>query len=202
MSDTDLASPSVTQSSAGAQPWAKTGNGNGVMSPQYGTTTKSRSPVLPSKPSAPTAALGEGERAFAEEIGDPPMGQMPAIIGSESSSGHEEVGADAAESGEEYLEATPEQLSAAGAESGEESALSDLRGIEGYQDPSSMGEGAPISDAGSAGEGGEEFLPILGALVPTLVSTVGPALAKAVASKLKPATKPAWRPSPTRQGLS
>jgi V8-like Glu-specific endopeptidase len=147
-----------------------------------------KAPTL-ARPSPKATSLGEGQPSFGEVEGDPVV-TMPAVIGTESSaSGHEEVGADAAESGEEYIEATPEQLSAAGAESGEESALSDLRGIEGYQDPSPMGEGAPISDAGSAGEGGEEFLPILGALVPTLVSTVGPALAKAVASKLKPATK-------------
>jgi V8-like Glu-specific endopeptidase len=148
---------------------------------------------MPTKAKAPTAAytktagFGEGQLAFEEVTGDAPI-SMPTITGTESSaSGHEEVGVDAAESGEEYIEATPEQLSAAGAEAGEETALSDLRGIEGYQDPAPSGENAPLGDAGS--EGGEEFLPLLGALVPTLVSTVGPAVAKAVASKMKPATK-------------
>jgi len=184
MSDTDFASPSPSQSS-GAQPWQKSPGGNGSSS--YGTPTTGKASTLAQKSYTKTSGLGEGQSAFGEIEGDPVV-SMPRITGTESSaSGHEEVGADATESGEEYIEATPEQLSAAGAEAGEESALSDLRGIEGYQDPAPSGEAAPLGDAGS--EGGEEFLPLLGALVPTLISTVGPAVAKAVASKMKPATK-------------
>ena len=184
MTDTDLASPSATQSPA---QWAKAPGGNGSSSTQYEMPTKKEPTSPKSYAKTTTAGFGEGQPSFGEIEGDPVV-RMPTITGTESSaSGHEEVGADAAESGEEYIEATPEQLSAAGAESGEESALSDLRGIEGYQDPAPSGEGAPLTEAGS--EGGEEFLPLLGALVPTLISTVGPAVAKAVSSKMKPATK-------------
>ena len=190
MSDTDIASPSSGQSSAGVQPWAKAPNGSRSSSAPQGTPTRPKtSSYAAPMPSTKTTNFGEGQQAFGEVEGDPVI-KMPTITGTESSaSGHEEVGVDATESGEEYTEATPEQLSAAGAEAGEETALSDLRGIEGYQDPAPSGEGAPLNDAGTGSQGGEEFLPLLGALVPTLVSTVGPAVAKAVASKMKPATK-------------
>ena len=53
----------------------------------------------------------------------------------------------------------------------------------------------PLREAGAAAEGGqveggqEEFLPILAALAPTLISGIGPAVAKGVMSKLSPRAK-------------
>lgn len=108
---------------------------------------------------------------------------------------HEEISGgvgEGGESGEESAEASAEQL--ASAASGE-SAESDLRGIEGYA-PSESSEAAgeafqSLAEAGSAIEGGAEngnaeFLPFLAALVPTLISSVGPMIAKGVMSRLSP----------------
>jgi V8-like Glu-specific endopeptidase len=120
---------------------------------------------------------------------------------------HEEVfSVGPAEAGEEFIEATPEQLLAA-AESGEESALSDLRGIEGYEETEAGEEAGavavqgPILDAGEAGEeADQEFLPILAALAPTLISAIGPTVAKGVMSKLSPRAKRAVKriPAPVK----
>ena len=110
---------------------------------------------------------------------------MTPPTGEESSaSGHEEVGVDAAESGEEYMEATPEQLSAAGAEAGDESALSDLPGsAKAIRTRCRQGK-AHRSTTQAARPEKSSFL----SLVPwcrRLSTTVGPAVAKAVASKMK-----------------
>lgn len=133
---------------------------------------------------------GEGQLAVEEVAGQEP----PPWLGGESQTEtglHTEIGQETTEAGEEYFEATPEQLAAA--ESGEESAASDLKGIEGYEAPEAGQEGSalqlPLLEAGAAGEGGEEFLPILAALVPTLISTIGPVVAKQVVSKLSPRAK-------------
>ncbi len=105
---------------------------------------------------------------------------------------HAEVGMENTEAGEEYLEATPEQLAAA--ESGEESAASDLLGIEGYEAREASQEGTalqmPLRDAGASGEAGqEEFFGVLAALVPTLISSIGPSVAKSVMKRLSPRVK-------------
>lgn len=112
-------------------------------------------------------------------------------------SAHEEVGSgENSESVGQFFEATPEQLETA-AEAGVESAESDLESLEGYRprDTSGSGENSvevPLKEAGVAigGEEAEpEFLPILAALVPTLISTIGPPVAKAIVSKLSPVAK-------------
>lgn len=103
----------------------------------------------------------------------------------------DEVGMDGTESGEQFFEASPVQLAA---ESGQETALSDLRGIEGFEAPlsgesASVAAEAALQEAGSAtgeGAGQEEFLPILAALAPALISSIGPSVAKAVVGKLSP----------------
>src|SRR6266545_141035 len=89
-------------------------------------------------------------------------------------------------------------------ESGEETALSDLRsGAESYEATEFGEEGAaavskPLLDAGEAGEEAEqEFFPILAALAPTLISSVGPAIAKGVMSRLSPRAKQAVKRIPT-----
>jgi len=121
--------------------------------------------------------------------GDPPPPQVGT--GGEAAAADTEASS-ATQSGEEFAEATAEQLAAA--ESGEESAVSDLRGIEGFEESTASESAASESGLAEVGEAanGEiaEFLPILAALVPTLVSTVGPMIAKGIAGRLSPrATK-------------
>jgi len=149
----------------------------------------------------------ENQRAFGEVAGDA-VAHVPSGGGGESvteaAAVHEEVASlDAAEAGEEFVEATPEQIRAA-MESGEETALSDLRtgAAEGYEEPESGEEGGvalqgPLLDAGAAGEKAEEeFLPVLAALAPTLISTIGPAVAKGVMSRLSPRARRAVKRIP------
>lgn len=146
--------------------------------------------------SAGPAGPSESQFAVGEVTGDaPPRG--PAEFGAEAA--HEEAfSGEATEAGEEYIEATAAELAAA--ESGEETAVSDLRGVEGFVEAQEAAEeGAvaiqrPVHEAGEAVEGAQEavekeFLPFLAALAPTLISTVGPAVAKLVSSKLKPGTR-------------
>ena len=152
------------------------GSGNGAAAPMR----------------APRAV--SSETAVGEVAGDAPIAVRPGI---ENAGADSEVGTDGTESGEEVVEATAAQLAAAAAESGEESAVSDLRGIEGYEPREAATEGAPSEGpmvevgaaATGAGGGQQEFLPILAALAPTLISTVGPMVAKAVVGKLSPRVK-------------
>ena len=139
----------------------------------------------------------ESQHAFGEVAGDASVPRVPSRgeeFQAEAAVAHEEVSSiEATEAGEEFIEATPDQLRAA-AESGEETAVSDLRGIEGFEERESAEEAVavqrPILDAGEAAEeADQEFLPILAALAPTLISAVGPAVAKGVMSKLSPRAK-------------
>lgn len=128
------------------------------------------------------------EFTTAEVAGDPVAAEYGAEVGGDS-----EVIA-GSEPSSEFAEATPEQLAA---ESGEESAVSDLRGLEGFEETKgaeSAAAEAGLRDAGAAMEGDTaEFLPLLASLVPTLVSTVGPAIAKGIAGRLSPRAKRALR---------
>jgi glutamyl endopeptidase len=180
----DLANPSTTvQKTAGPTPG--TTLPKDVLDAAWGKTK----PVS-AQPRIPVTTFRSGQSAFTEVEGDPVI-KFPKPTGSESSAGaHEEVGVDAAESGEEYVEATAAEMASAAAESGEETALSDLRSIEGYVEPTPTGEAGTIGDASDPAQ---EFLPLLAALVPTLVSTAGPLVARAVASKLSPRAKTAVR---------
>jgi len=133
----------------------------------------------------------EGSFVVGEVAGDAPVlnrsGETTAEAGT-----HEEVGNAGGESGEEFAEATPEQLSAS--ESGEEGAFSDLEGWAGGTEAGEEGGASVESDlreVGEALEGGQEssqaeFFPILAALVPTLISAIGPTVAKGVVSRLSP----------------
>jgi len=172
--------------------------GGGATTPTRMAQARPTSCNTPTR-AAPARRASPQDSRFSkgEVMGDPPMNSGGASGGESGSEAgpHEEIGTDGAESGEEYQEATPEQLSAA--ESGEESAVSaDLRSIEGFEDQESGEEGysAPVQplllDAGAGSEGGqEEFVPILAALIPTLVSTIGPLVAKGVMSRLSPRAK-------------
>lgn len=169
----DLASPATTAQQSAATLGA--GVPQDVLDAAWGKPQGKAPARVPFQP------LRSGQPAFSEVDGDP-VAQLPKITGTESAaSGHQELGVDAAEAGEEYVEATEAEMTAAAAESGEESALGDLRGLEGYVEPRAAGEAAPLRDAGDQGQ---EFLPLLTALVPTLVSAAGPVVARAVAGKL------------------
>lgn len=122
-------------------------------------------------------------------------------------SGQEGANEEVSVDGESGIEtATESQLAA---EAGEESAVSDLRGIEGFVESTATGSEAAgetgLAEVGSAMDGETaEFLPFLAALVPTLISTVGPMVAKAIGSRLSPKAKtvisrlPAPAAGPTR----
>lgn len=178
------ASTTQRQKAAGRGPADETDDvstGSSVSAAARGTATLSGE-----------SQLSRGEVAgeeFVPVLGPPESGVIEADNG-------EIANAEGTEAGEEYIEATPGQLAAA--ESGEETALSDLRGIEGFVEAQEAAqEGAapvqrPLRDAGAAIEGGqEEFLPFLAALVPTLISSVGPAVAKGVMGRLSPRAKKA-----------
>lgn len=139
------------------------------------------------------------EEVAGQAVSDPAAGGEAA--GGAEGGLHEEVSGDGAESAEEFAEASPEQLGATAP--AEESAFSDLQGIEGFEEYSSQESAgsAPASaflpEAGTALEGGQEFLPILAGIastvLPTLVSKIGPAVARGVTRKLSRRARAALR---------
>lgn len=155
---------------------------------QSGGSAPSRTPVI--VPRTTYAGVGASRYAKGEVVGDAPLTTRPAESAGEAGA-HEEVGPVAgSEAGEEFAEATREELAAA--ESGEETAVSDLRAIEGYEATEAGEEAGPViepvlREAGETIEGGKEvpeFFGILAALVPTLISTIGPMVAKKVVGRL------------------
>jgi V8-like Glu-specific endopeptidase len=155
--------------------------------------------VAVAKPTAPPRAARPRPTAPAEYAVNEVAGDLiaaPGMPGVETTpeNAHDEVVSPlATESAEEFIEASPSQLAA---ESGEESAISDLIGIEGFEMPDPATESAaaeaagPLKDAGAAADGRqEEFLPVLTALAPALVSTIGPAVARGVLNRLSPRAK-------------
>jgi len=141
---------------------------------------------------------GSGEESLVVE-GKPGTGVEPADGEGGTANGgisvnlHDEVMRDGAESSEEVLEASPEQLNTPPLP--ENNAMSDLEGIEGFEAPEygtpgdgsgseSQGLNDYLYEAGAELEGTEELLPFLAALVPTLASSVGPLIGKAINSKL------------------
>jgi glutamyl endopeptidase len=181
----------------------QTGIGTGVDEEDLstGATLQGAAPRTTARASKPQPRAGglspsESAHAFGEVAGDAvaPSQLKPAESAAEAAYAHEEVAsAEGTEAGEEFIEATPEQIRA-----GRDGAvLGDLRSsAESYEaaEFEEFGEEAavakPLLDAGEAGEEAEqEFLPILAALAPTLISAVGPAVAKGVMSKLSPRAK-------------
>lgn len=157
------------------------------------TSGPSVTPTAYAPPSRPGQTMA-GQPATGEVAGDVTIPQTAVETVPETGT-HEEVASGfGAEAGEEYAEATPAQL--ASAESGEESAVSDLRGVEGFEFQEAMEEGAAtptptvLRDAGEAVQGAqEEFFPALAALAAPLISAVGPAVARGVTSILSPRAK-------------
>lgn len=167
-------------------------SGSSAARPAAGYSGGSGSRTTTTMPPRSRSASGDSQFVSGEVAGE-----TVTVVSGESTTeagAHEEVGNGlGTESGEEYAEATESQLAAA--EAGEESAVSDLRGIEGFEAQEAAEEGAgPVPSADrEAGEGvegsQEEFFPILAALVPTLISAIGPSIAKGVMSRLSPRAK-------------
>ncbi len=138
-----------------------------------------------------TTRQDEGSQYTSEES----FGEDPITVGGtegmvEAAELNEEIGnPEGQESGEEYFEATPEQLQAGGEESGEESGeeglFDTINGLFGSEAAEMMEAGTAI-EHGQETSGQEEFFPFLAALVPTLISSIGPAVAKKVIGKLSP----------------
>jgi glutamyl endopeptidase len=191
MGNEDVFSSTVTRPAAGRN--AAPGNGDGDDLTGGGPVSAGRgTPAAPTTPRYPgrAGALGQNEVAVGEVIGDA-AGAAPIEATPVAANAHQEF-SNGAESAEESIEATPEQLAAA--EAGEETATGDLRGIEGYEPRESAQEGdatqfALLREAGATGDPREEFFPFLAALVPTLISSIGPAVAKGVMGKLSPRSK-------------
>ncbi len=131
-------------------------------------------------PSMPKAGRNEAIPYMAEEAyGDAPVPMGGGEAMAETAEMSEEIGNPALqESAEEFYEATPEQLNAGAIEAGEEGSV----GAESGQALTEVGAAL----GGAQETGNEEFFPILAALVPTLISSIGPTVAKKVVAKLSP----------------
>lgn len=162
-------------------------------------------PSLPTQTAVPQAAAktptnGAGQLLVEEVPGRVIIEswQGESTETTETTEMHAEVEAEGAESSEMYTEATADQLAAAA--SGE-SAYSDLRGIEGFEERTAEESAAAsegfLQEAGAVAADGQEFLPIIASLastvLPTLASKVGPTLARGVMQKLTPIAKAAIR---------
>lgn len=142
-----------------------------------------RSGGTPARPTTSrTSRAAAGELIQGEVAGDAPIAARTETAGVD-----QEVGPDGTEG--EVLEASAEALRQ---ESGEESATSDLRGLEGFEELSGTestgtNAGSVLQEAGAAAQGeAPEFLPFLASLVPALVSSIGPAIAGGITSRLSP----------------
>ena len=150
----------------------------------------------------PSSGEADGEIVVGEVQGEEVSETVEVgNIESNTENFEEVASADGREAGEEFAEASAEQLAAA--ESNEEGAFSDLLGMvggmlggeaqdeaQGDGESDTEGDYEALPDASEAAAGEQaEFLPFLAALVPTLVSAVGPMVAKAVSSRLSPRAK-------------
>jgi V8-like Glu-specific endopeptidase len=179
-------------------------NGNDVSTDiSSGTGQQGPATNRPPQPNGSTTnGVGETQYAFEEVQGDPytpPPDVETGVIEFTSAELHTEVGQEGTEAATaEFAEATPQQIAA---ETGEESDLkipsSESQAYESR--PASDGVLA-LQEAGTAieaGQGGPEFWSVLAKVVPTLVSTIGPAVAKGVMKKLSPRAKTVIRRLPT-----
>ena len=160
------------------------------------TEAPSPSGFFPAKPPIRPGIMQprKEEQFFTEEsAGEAALEVSAAESGAESMELNAEIGNPAAQESdaEGVLEATPAQLEAANAEAAAESnspeGLFDvISGIAG-----GLFETSEVREAGSAveGEGApshEEFFPLFAALIPTLVSAIGPKVAKTLVKSLSP----------------
>ena len=141
------------------------------------------------------ASLDEAAQNVSEEsIGESPVAVSAVETSMEAAELNEEIGnPEAQEAAEEaFLEATPEQLRAASAEesaeeAGEEGLFDTLSSLASglFETADTREVGSALSD-GQEAAGHEEFFPLLAALVPTLLSSIGPSVAKQVVKALTP----------------
>ena len=144
------------------------------------------------------AGIAFGESRFEESVGEdtPVMGVESAT---EAASLSEEVAnSQGEESAEEFFEASPDQLHANASESateaGEEGFLDTIVNLAGGLFGGEATGQVEVAEVGLALEGGheagqEEFFPFLAALVPMLVSSIGPAIGKKLMARLTPLAK-------------
>jgi len=138
-----------------------------------------------------------GSDLSSERVGERP-GEVIADVeeSKESLEAHAEVSSESAQGQGEWLEASAQALAEPVSV---ESAAGDLA-AEGLELAESGEESGPIGDrlevlpdAGSALEGGEEFLPILAGMAaklgPVLLSAAGPRIARAITLRLSPKAK-------------
>ncbi len=202
---TDDANTDFVSGSSLPQPTGDLDNtGDFSSSPLVGGMIGSSGRWVPNRP-MPRNGGGVGMRSLGEFTTGELAGEESAPTGESTSEAgpHDELGnAEGAESGEEFAEATAEQLAAA---EGGETAASDLEGSEAGVEGEEFNfggmistisslfesaEGAEVAEAGEAVEGAkEEFFPFLASLVPLLISSVGPSLAKGVMNRLSNRTK-------------
>ncbi|WP_157472818.1 trypsin-like serine protease [Frankia sp. EAN1pec] len=140
----------------------------------------------------PSSAWPAGDSVVIDEV----MGEVSSKGSEAAGEAHAEVQYDAGEAGEEFAEASPEQMAAS---VGEESSIEDLRSIEGFEEGRwEEAAGTEVvnfmPEAGTAIEGGEEFLPFLAGLaakVIPLLATVGPTVARSIPGKMGPRARSA-----------
>jgi V8-like Glu-specific endopeptidase len=187
MNDLDTVSSSSTnQASATLEDFGGSSNSN---------TTKQKPAMGYAAPKMPTAKAPTSGGYFKGEVtGDSSIPSNTSFESSGESNPFAEVGTvGATESGGDTAEASPEALAA----NVGRAVLADLpegyQGIEGGTESGAEGGSTQLAEVGEAlapgGAGNEEFLPFLAAIVPTLLSTVGPPLAKAVMKKVSPTVK-------------
>ncbi|MGL4230013.1 MAG: trypsin-like serine peptidase [Casimicrobium sp.] len=157
--------------------------------------TKQKPSMGYSAPKMPTAKAATSAGYFKGEVtGDASVPSNPSTESGGESNPFAEVGTVGnTESGGDTAEASAEALAA----NHGRAVLADLP--EGYQGAESGAEAGAeggsthLAEVGEAlapgGAGNEEFLPLLAAVVPTLLSTIGPPLAKAVMKKVSPTVK-------------
>jgi V8-like Glu-specific endopeptidase len=193
MYDTDINS-SDTSTSTAANPYSNNSGSNDDLlnGPAPTQNPKPRQWNAPPKTSGLFKSEIEGDSLPSGNAGgesgieaDPSAEVMSPFPGTESD----------AEGAGDTAEASPQEL-AASSSSAEFSAIGDLINMAGFflresgQESGAL-EGGFLPEVGEEGTSNaqEEFFPLLAALIPTLISTAGPALAKAVTRKLSPNTR-------------
>lgn len=140
-----------------------------------------------------------GEARSEESVGEVDIPVTGVETTSETAASSEEVAnSQGEESSEEFVEASPDQLRATASESateaGEEGFLDSIVSFAGGLFGGEAAEQAEVSEVGAVLESGseagqEEFFPFLAALVPMLVSSIGPAIGKKLMRGLSPLAK-------------
>jgi glutamyl endopeptidase len=158
-----------------------------VQQTQLSTPTRAGDASARGIPLGRTPLVKPGRNEAIPYMTEEAYGDAPVPVGggeamAETAEMTEEIGNPAMqESAEEFYEATPEQLNAAAIEAGEEGRIDAESGEELTE--------AGVALGGAQEAGVEEFFPILAALVPTLLSSIGPTVAKKVVAKLSPRAK-------------